>query len=174
MILRSILILLASIMLSDSAMALSCMRPDIAKTMEKAKASETVYHILVGNFTSHAPVPRFQGSDPRDQFEQKPPIITRALFTGHSLAKTPHLDERLTRFPIAIETSCMGPWCGSLPPQQTPYIAFVEARPGQVPILRLSPCQDVMYPADEGGQKVSKLRTCFDGLCRSDQEPYDR
>ena len=51
--LRSTLtVILAALMMSEGAFALSCMKPDLVKTLEEAKASDKVYHILAGKFVS--------------------------------------------------------------------------------------------------------------------------
>ncbi len=132
---------LGSMMLADSAFALSCARPDLVKTLEEAKASEKLYYILVGKFTSMSPRPKtsYQGGyvSPEDQFKPKPPVITSTFFEGYSLAKHRRQDGHLTRFPVDIETSCVGPWCSAVPSKDSKLIAFVEAREGYPPILRI-------------------------------------
>ena len=44
--------ILGTMLLSEGAFALSCARPDLVKTLEEAKASEKLYHILAGKFVS--------------------------------------------------------------------------------------------------------------------------
>jgi len=44
--------LIGALLVSDSAFALSCVRPDLIKTLEEAKASPKIYYVLVGRFVS--------------------------------------------------------------------------------------------------------------------------
>jgi len=161
---------LGTLMLSDSAFALSCMRPDLVKTLEEAKASEKIYHILVGEFVSVNPLPKHKAyggyTSPEDQFKSKPPVITTTYFEGYSLAKHPHMDVPLSRFPVDVETSCVGPWCSSVPSPDSKIIAFVEARNGQAPILKISPCPYWTFNAD--AKQVQKTRQCLDKTCESE------
>jgi len=157
---------LGTLMLSDSAFALSCMRPDLVKTLEDAKASDKLYHILVGKFVSPTPPktePYGGYTSPPGQFEQKPPVMTRSYFEGFSLAQDSRRDGYLTRFPVDIETSCAGPWCSSPPSSDRDIIAFVEARDGQPPLLKISPCPYWTFSAE--AEKVQKVRQCLDKTC---------
>lgn len=159
--------LLGSLMLSESAFALSCMRPDLVKTLEDAKASEKLYYVLVGKFVSPTPQPKHFDNGvyilPEDQFKPKPPVITRSYFEGFSVAKQARQDGHLTRFPVDIETSCMASWCSSVPQDSREVIAFVEARPGQAPLLKISPCPSMMFGATK--PQVQKIRQCLDKSC---------
>jgi len=157
--------IMAALMVSQSASALSCARPDLVRTLEDAKASPKIYHVLVGRFISRGSPKHNPGGyvSPEEQFKPKPPVITQSLFEGVSLAQTPRQDHQLTRFPVDIETSCIGPWCSSAPQSDQELIAFVEARPGQSPILRISPCPSQAFRADP--KQVSKVRQCLDQTC---------
>jgi hypothetical protein len=167
-----------ALLASETAMALSCARPDLARTMEDAKASDTVYHILVGSFTEARPthkIPRgYDGvhhnrSGIYDPFKPKPPQRIKTWFKGYSLTPNPRYDVKLSRFPVVVETSCVGPWCSSVPSSSVRQIAFVEARPGRAPILRVSPCPDKIFPLGEREKNVRKLRDCFDRPCKVEQ-----
>jgi len=170
---------LGACLASESAMALSCARPDLARTMESAKASETIYHILVGNFTVQRPYaerpsyPIRRGEsnqiDLSDQFKPKPPKFTKTWFEGYSLTPNPRYDVKLSRFPVVVETSCVASWCSSVPTSSARQIAFVEARPGRAPILRVSPCTDKIFPIGEREKNIRKLRQCFDRPCKVEQ-----
>ena len=162
--------ILGTMLMAESASALSCMRPDLVKTLEEAKASEKLYHILVGKFVTRGPRPKSRShtgfNSPEDQFRSKPPLITRTYFEGYSLAKYPHQDGHLTRFPVDIETSCAGPWCSDVPQSNRALIAFVEARQGQAPLLKISPCPSWTFSAEP--QSVQKVRQCLDKSCQSE------
>ena len=161
-----------AILLSNSASALSCARPDLVRTLEAAKASPKVYHVLVGSFTSLSSGPAFtpwEALPPEDQMKQRSPRIMPSLFEGYSLAKTRREDVPLKRFPVDIEVSCAGPWCSDVPSPDRELIAFVEARDGRAPILRLSPCPSQSFAADR--KQVRKTRQCLSNRCEAD-EPH--
>jgi len=149
-------VLLGALLMSQSASALSCARPDPAQKLEEVKASPKLYYVLVGRFIALDPPPKNRPPggyvSPEDQFTPKPPVVSRSLFKGVSLGPARRYDYPLSRFPIDIETSCIGPWCSSPPPPDQKLVAFVEVQPsasgaGQVPVLRLSPCPNYSFPA---------------------------
>jgi len=158
---------LGTLMVSESAFALSCARPEVVTTLEDAKTSEKLYHILVGKFITTSPRPKnssnSEDSSRVEQFKPKPPVITRAYFEGYSLAKHRRMDQPLTRFPVDVETSCVGPWCSGVPSSDRDLIAFVEAREGQPPLLKISPCPYWTFNAEP--KQVRKVRQCLDKTC---------
>jgi hypothetical protein len=160
-------VMLGAVMISQSASALSCARPDLVQTLEDAKASPKIYHVLVGRFLSRADRPQHGGyGSPEDQFTPKPPILTPAVFEGVSLATSPGQDYPLRQFRVDIETSCIGPWCSSPPDSSQELISFVEARDGRPPILRISPCPNSTFQAE--AKAVRKLRQCLTRVCQSE------
>lgn len=154
---------------SQSASALSCMRPDLGKTMEDAKQSTTIYHVFVGKF--HAP--DYVAPPPmeyRNQMKPQPPQVTRAWFDGFSLGPNKRSDVPLQNFPVDMEISCSGPWCGGPPSANQTQIAFVEARRNAPPILKIYACPSNVFYTERGDGKVKKLRQCYDKTCQSDFE----
>lgn len=171
MALRSILVgVLGSLMLSESAMALSCRPADLAQTMNEAKASDKLYHVFVGRFSfNYRPIrPSFEE---RNRMGPIPPQITKARFNGFSLSPKRRYDVKLRDFPVDIEVSCAGPWCGAPPPKNERQIAFVEARRGLPPILRISACPGNTFPVSPKDGQVKSLRQCFDKTCLSQERP---
>lgn len=160
-------LILSSAGLSQNAYALSCMQPDLIRTLEDAKSSDKVYYILVGKFTSepHKVKPyNFNHHNP------KPPKVIRSWFEGYSVAQDPRYDSHLTRFPVDIQTSCAGPWCSSPPANGHEFIAFVQARESQAPLLNVSPCPTWVFPAKD--KQVQKIRQCLDKSCTPEASPY--
>ena len=171
---KSALIALAAVtMLSPAASALSCMRPDIAQTMESAKAADEVYYILVGTFTS-APVPKtLKSNDPNAPQNGIGSHTAEAWFDGKILSNDARYDNPVTRLPVDVAVSCAGPWCGSVPANGREVIAFVKVRTGQPMLLEAGACPDKVHMADK--VKISKLRDCFDKECQSAVDPrFDR
>ena len=162
-------VLVGALLLAESASALSCARPDLVRTLEEAKASPKLYHILVGNFRSLTRGPAFEpmgpNTPPEDQFKPRTPRIMPAVFEGYSLAGSRRRDVPLYRFPVDIEVSCIGPWCSDVPSPDRKLIAFVEAREGRAPILKISPCPSQTFAADR--EAVQTARQCLDKTCRS-------
>jgi hypothetical protein len=165
----------------QEASALSCMRPDLIKTLEEAKASEKIYHIFVGKFKPEltAAPGTFTNTDGnKTPFSHSPdhynkqPRVTRARFSGFSLASNPRYDYPLTDYPVNIDTSCAGPWCGSLPGKQQEVIAFVEAQAGQYPVLRVTPCPDKVHPVRPKDNQIKKVRSCLGRTCQTQQHDY--
>lgn len=159
-------LLLGAVLVPNDTSALSCMRPDLAKTMEDAKASDKVYHVLVGRFTTSKKDRRPEETIGGGPFKPRPTLTAPAMFTGISLSPTSRSDYYLRDFPVDIETSCAAHWCGSLPDASTDQIAFVESRAGRSPLLRISACPSHVFRVEL--KKVQLLRECFDKTCQSD------
>jgi len=158
-------------MTSQSASALSCARPDLVHTLEQAKDSPKIYYILVGRFQSLTRGPAFPqmgpSRSPEEQFNPKSPRVMQSYFEGFSIAKNPRYDVPLSRFPVDIEVSCAGPWCSDVPSPDRRLIAFVEARDGQPPVLKISPCPSQTFEANR--KQVQKVRQCLDKKCASEE-----
>lgn len=156
--------MLGALLLSESAFALSCARPDLVGNLETAKASPDIYYILVGKFRPVTPKQKqykLRNHRLLDQVD-----ITPSLFDGYSIAKTRRQDQALSGFPLDIETTCTGPWCSRAPALDQEMIAIVQARPGQTPILRTSPCPSKVFRATT--KSIEKLRECLDQSCEGE------
>ncbi|RKQ71765.1 hypothetical protein DES40_1095 [Litorimonas taeanensis] len=186
---RSVILMgvMGALMMGQTASALSCAMPDLAQKMEEAKASDTVYHIFVGKFRTitHGinppkPLDTYQDSYgaphqgiPPHQAPQ-PPKIQRAFFEGFSLGPNRRYDVPLSGLPVDMEIGCAGPWCGSAPSSEQTHIAFVEARNGRPPLLRVSACPNWVFQTEPNDGKVRKLRQCYDKTCQSEGRPRHR
>lgn len=157
---------MAVLALSESAAALSCMRPNVVSTLEDAKKSEKMYQIFVGEFSHATPKP----FKPRGINEGHPPKITPSVFTGYALGANARQDQRLNRVPVEVETSCMGPWCSRVPTSGRELIAFMELRDGKAPLLRTSACPWWTFEAQN--ERVEKIRECLDKSCEAESEPW--
>lgn len=166
---------LAAACLSSPAAALSCMRPDIAQTMENAKASDDLYYILFGTFKS-TPVPKVprpnKPGPPINGIQRVDPWMNgvgphrvQARFRGRILSHAPQYDQMVTDIPIDIAVKCAGPWCGGAPANGTDYIAFVKSRAGQPLELTIGACPDKLHKFDSSKRQIETLRSCFDKSC---------
>jgi len=158
---------MGAVLLSESAFALSCARPDLLRSLDAAKASPKTYHILVGRFTPKTISPPRIPKQLRDHQLTRTTEVTQSSFEGVSLAQDSRYDEALSGYPVDIEISCTGPWCARAPGSKQELIAFVEARPGQAPILRLSPCSSQTFSA--ASEQVEKVRQCLTQSCPPDK-----
>ena len=164
-------VIAATLFLSSQAHALSCMRPDIAKTMETAKTSDDLYYILVGTFQSTPPPKTYKPNAPNAPLNGIGEHRVEAWFDGRVLSNNPKYDSPVSRMPIDVDVTCGGPWCGSAPRNGTEVIAFVKARPGQAMLLSAGPCPDKVYRLDPKKSHIKKLRSCFDKPCKADVDP---
>ena len=166
--------LLAGLMVAPSAIALSCVRPDIIQDLNRAKQSEKLYHIFVGRF--EAPQVQHNRLDllrqswpPRDNSK-----TVDGRFTGYSLTSNPADDVQLNDHPVQIHVTCAGSWCGNVPKADQEIIAFVEVPDGELggePSEQLSrltrgPCTSMSYVSSP--DKVEKVRACLDTDCAPD------
>ena len=155
------------------AHALSCMRPDVIRTLDKAKKSEDLYYVLEGKFTLPNAGPDAGPTQPQqgratNQFKPQPPRLTPAVFEGRALTRNPSTDVALSRFPVNIETSCAASWCGTVPPEDTPFIAFVKAELGGTPVLEIGACPEWMTAST--AKRVKLVRSCIEDECRFDED----
>lgn len=170
MFLRSVFTaVVASVLFAESASALSCARPDLAQTMEKAKSSDKLYYVLVGKFRPQNPhdnreYPSYNEKNPGPQ-------TTMMWFEGRSIAQRSSYDSRLNYFPLEVQTSCAGPWCSSPPRAGETFISFVEVRRGQAPLLRVGPCPEWMFRTQPQDGQVQSLRDCMDKPCNPAGRP---
>ena len=158
-------VFIGALMASQSASALSCAQPNLQRVIEEAKASEKIYYVLAGRFSPQTKNTRRGGYDPRlngGSFQESKEI-TRVSFEGYSIAPSRAGDQELVRFPVDIETSCAGPWCSGVPDSDRELLAFVEARDGEAPILRVGPCSKFVYPANP--PNIETVRDCLTGTC---------
>ena len=143
-------VFIGALMMSQSALALSCAQPNLQRVIEEAKSSEKIYHVLAGRFTPPAKKTRRGGYDPsvnRLSFQESKEM-TRVSFEGVSIASSRAGDEAFLSFPVDVETSCAGPWCGGVPNAKQELLVFVEARDGEPPVLRIGPCPKFVFPAN--------------------------
>jgi len=152
---------LGALMISESAFALRCARPDVSRSYKIAENSPKTYKILVGTFVSaeakdpaHKSKSHHAGAPSRGK-----PVLTPTFFEGISLSKEGQNNQSLSNYAVDIETSCIGAWCSNLPDPSQEMIAFVETEPEGTPILRISACPVFSFKADD--EKIQKLRQLF-------------
>lgn len=172
-VILSAAMLMPAVGLVPSASALSCMRADLAQTMESAKASDDLYYILVGSF-DYTPLPRPpKTNNPNAPMNGIGAHTVQAWFNGRILSNNPRGDQSITHMPVDIAVSCAGPWCGSAPAVGQEVIAFAKARAGEPMLLSAGPCPDKVHRLDPAKPQIETLRACFDAPC-SERPMRDR
>lgn len=167
--------LLAAALLAPSASALSCARPDIAQTMEQVKASEDLYYILVGTFTSPKLPKTKKPRSPNAPMNGVGAHTVEAWFDGRMLSNNARYDTPVTRMPVDVDVTCAGPWCGSAPANGQEMIAFVKVRPGQPMVLDAGACPNKVYRLHADKKQIETLRSCFDKSCAAETDSrFDR
>lgn len=133
---------------ATQAMALSCVKPDVANAFKGAMASDLNYVVLKGTFAFTPPAKT-----------QKPQAETiEAEFSGRLLT-----DQGFTQqvaAPLTINLTCAGEWCADMSPN-TSYVTFVENRDSKL-VLDVSPCYALTFkelPIEE----IKRLENCAQG-----------
>lgn len=143
------------VMAGGPALALSCLRPDVARTYSQAAASETSYIVVVGELTfDERRLPRGDGA----QQDRRNAVIP-ARMDGVSLSKA-GFTTPFSRT-ITLEVACFGPWCGGAK-SGVPYLAFLEKRGGRY-VLVADPCGSSAFAKPTKAQ-VQQVERCAGGL----------
>lgn len=148
---------------AQSAAALSCMAPDLARSMEDAKASDKLYQIIVGEFTliSQTEIPRQDVPWDWNGPDFPNPVLAQMRFDGIGLTRSEYNDQALTDLRLEVQTTCAAHWCGSLPREGQTFIAFMEIREGQSPVLTIGPCPQYVFGTRPGDGQLEILRRMF-------------
>jgi len=152
--------------ITPNASALRCMQPDVIKSLDDAKRSDDIYYVLDGTFLVplSGPVHPDDMSSP-DLVPTKETVTNRVIFDGRALTNDPSTDVQLTGFPVDIQISCTGPWCGSLATGDGPHLTFVKVREGDVPVLDVGPCPFWAFKSEP--KRIKMIRDCLDEDCQT-------
>lgn len=124
----------AALLAAGQAAALSCVRPDLARSFNEAAASEKQYVVLYGTFDFDLRKLPQVGWD--RQQDTKPDNPIRAKFIGESLSRQGFVPSAISG--MTLNAQCFRPWCAAIA-TDTPYLAFVE-KTGDSYTLAISPC----------------------------------
>jgi hypothetical protein len=146
---RVMLVSLIFLVLASQVSALSCLRPNVAKTFNQLQQVEDVYRIGVGKIRLTAAVHKFEGGKPR---------TTKAEFRGKFLGLNGLVAEQ--RLAITIQTHCLAHWCGGIPQDSTiEHLVFLRQSPtGEV--LDMGACPDGILSTPTG-LRVETLQSCL-------------
>ena len=145
---------------ATQAAALSCMRPDIARTYQYAAESEELYSVVMGEFVfDEGALPQAVRSFGRG-FE-KDVIEIPAHFTGQQLSRSGvATDYDVT---VTLEVQCLGQWCGGMASGET-AIAFLR-HGGETPVLDVTPCGETVFIDPDQAQIATAISCINGGTC---------
>lgn len=150
------------ICVAGPAAALSCIRPDVARSYQQAADAEEEYVILLGTFSmdrSALNPPR-----PRANPNLAKSVSVPAKFSGKFLGRDGFV--RDWQGPVKVTAQCFGPWCAGAPPAAQ-ILAFVQ-KTNEGYHLALSPCGGFAY-ANPTPKMLNVVKTCHaSGPCRAE------
>lgn len=144
----------ALIVSASEASALSCLRPDVARTFSEVAASEDIFVVLLGEFAFDTP-PSTETGDinaPRG-------VSFPARFVGQALGAEGFGGAVALDMTVAL--TCAGPWCGQMAPQGTPTVAFAEQTDAGY-VLNVGPCGGRAFPEPEP-EDIARIEACMRG-----------
>lgn len=134
--------------LPGPAAALSCRRPDVARSYKAAAASAEAYVIVLGQLAfDPQPLPN------AGKGRRIPARLTGNAVTAHGLGAP--LDMAVT-----LNVQCVSAWCGRATPGQQMLMFLRQTGVGYV--LDASPCQMFHFP-DPQASDLATLRRCLAG-----------
>ena len=146
-------IALALLLQTSPGLALSCLRPDVARSYAEAAASDRQYVVVHGTLSfRESRLPQAVGND-------SPPMTEiRARLTGKALSRT-GFDHEFDRN-ITLRVACFGPWCGGAASGE-PYLGFIERGPDGY-ALEVTPCGGLAF-ANPTDDMLGQVVRCFQG-----------
>lgn len=147
------LLTVALVVFAGQAQALSCLRPDVARTFEWAAEAEESYVVLLGRFD-------FETPDLRSDRNLNPQEVrSAARFSGQSLSVEGFQDN--VPLDVTIVFSCLASWCGSMDQNNSDVLAFVERTPEGY-VLSVGPCFDTVFDRVDATQ-IARVEACMRG-----------
>ncbi len=146
---------MALVLAAGPALALSCLRPDVARTYNQASEAEQAYVVVTGALRFDAArLPENDGTS-----QDRRVVTIPARLEGTSLSRagftTPFARD------ISLEVSCFGPWCGGAQ-SGVEYLVFLEKR-GRDYVMVADPCGSWAFP-EPSAEQVEQVEACIGGL----------
>ncbi|MDU8929559.1 hypothetical protein RXV86_19385 [Alisedimentitalea sp. MJ-SS2] len=145
---RAILLSLGLLALPGVALALSCARPDMARSFQFADDAEGTYHLLLGEI-EYTESKLLAPTEPETlKARLRARGITRTGFSAW-------IDRDVT-----VNITCAGPWCGSVPENER-LLIFLR-QDGADWVIDAPPCGGFVF-VDPGQAEMRILRSCLSG-----------
>ncbi len=140
---RAALIAFAAVFATEAS-ALSCLRPDPARSFNNAANATEVYHVYLGSLTLETPLAKGESAI--------------AVFQGQGLLKTGFASIGERRF--SVVSRCAAEWCGALETGTT-ALFFGRVSEGQT-IIDVTPCENWVF-ANPTQETVTTIEACMRG-----------
>ncbi len=139
---------------ATQAHALSCWRPDVARSFQLAAQADEAYVILLGTY-EFGDVPSSTTGD----INQRRDVEVTAQFSGMFLGENGFQDAPTLDVELAF--TCAAAWCGSLQNDGAQVLAFVEQMSDGYR-LEIGPCggQAFTNPTDA---QIAQVQACMTG-----------
>lgn len=133
---------------AQQAAALSCMRPNLARSFNFYEQSDDKFVIAVGKLTPTDKIPDYKQGVSRE---------VAAEFKGGFLGRWGVKDQPPQT--VMIKTSCLASWCGAIPERSVDVLAFIKKTPAGL-VLETGPCHGE-YTENPSKKLIRTLQTCL-------------
>lgn len=151
---RLLLSILASAVLAQPALALSCAPADLSRDFRAAAESEDTWVVVEGVVTPD------RASLPTSSDDKGVPRTLNARLKGMSLGAGGFVNE--FDADITVNVTCAGPWCGSVPSGKV--LAFLRQQDGTL-VMTSGPCPAMLYANPTDAQKAEIVACVTEGSC---------
>ena len=148
MIRAALLALVLAALTGSAAQALSCARPDVARSYQIANDAADTFRLYLGTVDYADPAPHKQAGPTTLKARMQARGITRTGFSAWV--------ER----DVTINVTCTGHWCGGVPEQER-LLIFLR-QDGADGVIDAPPCGGFVFP-NPGQADMRILRTCLSG-----------
>lgn len=145
---RTALLALGLLALPSLALALSCARPDMARSFQIANDAEATYQLLLGEIEYGEKTLRAPSEPETRKARLRARGITPAGFSTW-------IDRD-----VMVNITCAGPWCGSVPESER-LLIFLR-KDGTDWVIDAPPCGGFVF-VDPGQAEMRILRGCLSG-----------
>ncbi|WP_338549303.1 hypothetical protein [Roseovarius phycicola] len=150
---RVVLAVLA-MFVAGPALALSCIRPDVANTYKRAAEAEEIYVVIHGTLTFDQTL----APDNDLTNQNRPDTLIPARLNGTSLSRDGFVST--FRRNISLVLQCFGPWCGGAV-SGAEYLAFLQKTDAGYRMI-IDPCGSLVFPEPTQAQ-LDQARSCMRG-----------
>ncbi|WP_317056770.1 hypothetical protein [Roseovarius rhodophyticola] len=138
--------------IAGPALALSCVRPDVANTYKNAAEAEEIYVVVHGTLTfDQNRMPEYDLSD-----QNRPDTLIPARLEGVSLSREGFVAPFKRN--ISLLRQCIGPWCGGVA-SGVDYLVFLQ-KAGVDYVMVAGPCGSFAFPEPSQVQ-LDQARSCM-------------
>lgn len=148
---KPILTTLCVTLAAGPALALSCARPDAARSFQNAAASTERYVILSGKFSFETLPEKLDGETLKQTQAQA--RFEGLLLTGDGFTEKVSAD-------VTVELTCLGQWCAQVKPDAD-YLAFVQQSETAL-TWQIDPCNWAAFEAPTQ-EMIDTVTTCASG-----------